>query len=79
MINYLGPLLRDLLNPFISVIPGVLMAYFTYKLGKRKSAREEQESSNEEWRKLYHEAKDRNAELQHELDEERDKKGDKRP
>lgn len=73
--TWLGQLVHDL-NPVLTILPGLLAAYYTYKLGKRKSKREE-------WQELYNlqkeraeqadkarvEAENESVELRHELKE----------
>lgn len=70
--SYLGQLLHDL-NPTLAILPGILAAYLTYKLSKRKTDRDE-------WRELYIEernqlerAKEDIARKDERIDELRDK------
>lgn len=73
--TWFGQLTQDL-NPILTILPGLLAAYYTYKLGKKKSKREEwqelynlQKERAEQAEKARIEAVSESAELRRELEE----------
>lgn len=73
--TWLGQLMHDL-NPAIPLIPGLVAAYFTYRLGIKKSDREERLEQINYWKERAEnadrtriEAESENAELRRELKE----------
>lgn len=68
--SYLGQLILDL-NPLIAILPALLTAYFTYRLGKKKSDREERLEQMNYWRQKFEEAEKARINAESELAEER--------
>ncbi len=55
------------LNPLIAIIPATLAAYLTYRLGKRKSDREERFAEMNYWKNVAEEERKRRIEVEDKL------------